>query len=54
MKIADDWTQTTDFWCQNQPLYQLSHNLCPPVVRHVAVERVSVGYTPAGFWSEAQ
>ena len=28
--FADDWIQTADLWYWKRPLYQLSHNHCPP------------------------
>ena len=28
--FADDWIRTADLWNQKRPLYQLSHNHCPP------------------------
>ena len=28
IKFVADWIQTLDFWCQRQPLYQLSHTHC--------------------------
>ena len=29
IKFADDWTQTADLFCQEEPLNQLSNNHCP-------------------------
>ena len=29
LKFADGWIRTTDLWCRNRPLCQLSHNHCP-------------------------
>ena len=31
-KFADDRIRTVDLWCRKRPLYQLSHNQCPPKV----------------------
>ena len=28
--FANDWIRTADLWNRKQPLYQLSHNHCPP------------------------
>ena len=31
--FADDWIRTADLWCGKRPLYKLSHNHCPIVIK---------------------
>ena len=35
IKFVDDWIRTADLWRRKQPLYQLSHNICPLSNRYV-------------------
>ena len=32
INFANDWIRSMDLWCRKWPLYQLSHNHCPPNV----------------------
>ena len=43
--FADDWIWTADLWNWKQPLYQLSHNHCHPILKFIVRYRLTLGVT---------